>query len=86
METIGRSGLQPSPKKIAEALVCRDCTRIQPTGAYATNILRLSDQVPAKVVFLTDGPSRTLKIGATTIQIRRTSPKIWRWQVGSVDF
>ena len=34
-----------------------------------------SEQVPAKVVFLTDGPSRTVKIGATTIQLRRTTPK-----------
>jgi hypothetical protein len=67
--------LQPSPEKIAEALVDRDCTRIQPTGAYAANILGLSEQVPAKVVFLTDGPSRTVKIGATTIQLRRTTPK-----------
>ncbi len=67
--------LQPSPEKIAEALVGRDCTRIQPTGAYAANILGLSEQVPAKVVFLTDGPSRTVKIGITTIQLRRTTPK-----------
>lgn len=67
--------LQPSPEKIAEALVGRDCTRIQPTGAYAANILGLSEQVPAKIVFLTDGPSRTVKIGMTTIQLRRTTPK-----------
>jgi hypothetical protein len=33
--------LLPSPEKIAEALVGRDCTRIQPTGAYAANILGL---------------------------------------------
>lgn len=67
--------LQPSPEKIAAALVGRDCTRIQPTGAYAANMLGLSEQVPAKVVFLTDGPSRMIKIGATTIQLRRTTPK-----------
>ncbi|HSX38715.1 MAG TPA: DUF6088 family protein [Chlamydiales bacterium] len=67
--------LLPSPEKIAEALVGRDCTRIQPTGAYAANILGLSEQVPAKVVFLTDGPSRTVKIGTTTIQLRRTTIK-----------
>lgn len=67
--------LQPSSEKIAEALVDRDCTRIQPTGAYAANILGLSEQVPAKIVFLTDGPSRTVKIGTTTIQLRRTTPK-----------
>jgi hypothetical protein len=67
--------LQPSPEKIAEALVGRDCTRIQATGAYAANILGLSEQVPAKVVFLTDGPSRIVKIGTTIIQLRRTTPK-----------
>lgn len=67
--------LMPSPEKIAEALVGRDCIRIQPTGAYAANILGLSEQVPAKIVFLTDGPSRTIKIGSTTIQLRRTTPK-----------
>lgn len=67
--------LLPSPEKIAEALVGRDYTRIQPSGAYAANILGLSEQVPAKVVFLTDGPSRTIKIGSTTIQLRRTTPK-----------
>jgi len=67
--------LQPSPETIAEALVGRDCTRIQPTGAYAANLLGLSEQVPAKVVFLTDGPSRTIKIGTITIQLRRTTPK-----------
>ena len=67
--------LQPSPEKVAEALVGRDCARIQPTGAYAANILGLSEQVPAKVVFLTDGQSRTVKIGPTTIQLRRTTPK-----------
>jgi hypothetical protein len=67
--------LLPSPEKIAEALVGRDCTRIQPTGGYAANILGLSEQVPAKVVFLTDGPSRTVKIGTTTIQLRKTTLK-----------
>lgn len=67
--------LQPSPEKIAEALVGRDCTRIQPTGAYAANILGLSEQVPAKIVFLTDGRSRTIKIGTTIIYLRRTTLK-----------
>jgi len=67
--------LQPSPEKIAEAVVGRDYARIQPTGAYAANILGLSEQVPAKVVFLTDGSSRTINIGKTTIQLRRTTTK-----------
>jgi hypothetical protein len=67
--------LAPSAETVARALAGRDRTRLQPAGAYAANILGLSDQVPAKAVFLTDGPSRTVKIGPTTIQLRRTTPR-----------
>lgn len=67
--------LAPSVEDIAHALAGRDRTRLQPTGAYAANALGLSEQVPAKAVFLTDGPTRTVKIGPTTIQLRRTTPK-----------
>jgi hypothetical protein len=67
--------LQPSAEAVAKALAGRDRTRIQPAGAYAANALGLSEQVPAKAVFLTDGPSRTVKIGSTTIQLRRTTAK-----------
>ena len=67
--------LAPSAEEIARAMAGRDRTRIQPTGAYAANVLGLSEQVPAKAVFLTDGQARTVKIGPTTIQLRRTTPK-----------
>jgi hypothetical protein len=67
--------LAPSAEAVARALAGRDRTRLQPAGAYAANALGLSDQVPAKAVFLTDGPARTVKIGPTTIQLRRTTPK-----------
>lgn len=67
--------LAPSAEAVARALAGRDRTRLQPAGAYAANALGLSDQVPARAVFLTDGPTRTVKIGTTTIQLRRTTPK-----------
>jgi hypothetical protein len=67
--------LSPSADAIAQALAGRDHTRLQPAGAYAANALGLSEQVPAKAVFLTDGPSRTVKIGPMTIQLRRTTPR-----------
>src|SRR5271168_5651932 len=67
--------LSPSAEAVAHALAGRDRTRLQPAGAYAANILGLSEQVPAKAVFLTDGPSRTVRIGPTTIQLRRTTPR-----------
>ena len=67
--------LSPSADAVARALAGRDRARLQPTGAYAANSLGLTEQVPAKAVFLTDGPSRTVKIGPMTIQLRRTTPR-----------
>jgi hypothetical protein len=67
--------LAPSAEDVAKALAGRDRTRVQPAGAYAANALGLTEQVPARAVFLTDGPARTVKIGATTIQLRRTTAK-----------
>src|SRR5579875_1730699 len=67
--------LSPPADAVARALAGRDRTRLQPAGAYAANILGLSEQVPAKAVFLTDGPSRTVQIGPTTIHLRRTTPR-----------
>jgi Family of unknown function (DUF6088) len=67
--------LSPDLAKVAKALAGKDRIRLQPAGAYATNLLGLSEQVPAKVVFLTDGPTRTVKIERQEIQLRRTTPR-----------
>ena len=67
--------LSPTIEAITKALSQRDRLRLQPTGAYALNLLGLSEQVPAKIVFLTEGESRTLKIGPMTIELRRTTPR-----------
>jgi len=67
--------LSPDIQKVAKALAGKDRLRLQPAGAYAANLLGLSEQVPAKAVFLTDGPSRTVKIGRQEIQLRRTTPR-----------
>ena len=67
--------LTPTAEAIAKALANRDHTRIQPAGAYAANALGLTEQVPAKAVFLTDGPSRTVTVGPMTIQLRQTTAR-----------
>jgi hypothetical protein len=67
--------LSPTIEAITKALSQRDRFRLQPSGAYALNLLGLSEQVPAKIVFLTEGESRTLKIGPMTIELRRTTPR-----------
>jgi hypothetical protein len=66
--------LSPPVEAIAEALSGRDGTRIQPSGAYAANLLHLSEQVPAKIVYHTDGASRQVCIGKQTIILKHAAP------------
>lgn len=67
--------LLPSADEIAQALAGKGSLRIQPSGAYAANLLGLSEQVPLKLQFLTDGASRTVQIGKQTIVLKHTTPK-----------
>jgi hypothetical protein len=61
---------------IAEALAGRDALRLQPAGAYAANQLGLTEQVPMKLLFLTDGPSRVLRLDdGREIVLKKTTPR-----------
>lgn len=67
--------LSPSVDMIAETLARRDGVRLQPSEAAAANMLHLSDQVPMRVVYETDGPPRKITVGTLTIQFRRRVPR-----------
>jgi len=67
--------LWPSVDSVVKALAGKDKLRVQPAGVYAANLLGLSEQVPAKVVFLTDGASRSVHAGPMHITLKRTSPR-----------
>ena len=67
--------LWPSLDAIVSAVKNRDAVRVQPTGAYAANLLGLSDQVPMRVFYLTDGPKRTIRLGEMTISFKHTTPR-----------
>ena len=67
--------LFPSTEDIAKAIARRDKARIILTGVQALNKLGLSSQVPMKVVYLTDGAARIIKVGKRTITFKKTSPK-----------
>ena len=62
-------------QQIAQALAGRDNLRIQPSGAYAANLLGLTEQVPARIVFLTDGANRNVQVKNQKIILKRTTPK-----------
>ncbi|MCU0402824.1 MAG: type IV toxin-antitoxin system AbiEi family antitoxin domain-containing protein [Algoriphagus sp.] len=79
---LGEHGyLLPTAEEIAMAIARRDKSRIIPTGEVALWKLGLSTQVPLKYVYLTDGPSRIIKIEETegktsyTITFKHASPK-----------
>lgn len=67
--------LLPSPKEITDAIAAQHQVKLQPAGAYAANLLGLTEQVPARMVFLTDGSSRILRIGPTEIRLRHAEPR-----------
>lgn len=67
--------IYPHAEQIAIAIAKRDRARIIATGSTALNLLGLSTQIPMKVVFLTDGSARNLKVGNQTIQFKKTNPK-----------
>ncbi|MDO9253908.1 MAG: DUF6088 family protein [Bacteroidales bacterium] len=65
----------PTAEDIAAAIAKRDRIRTVPTGTYALNALGLSTQVPMRIVLLTDGSPRVIKIGERTIKFKKTTPK-----------
>jgi hypothetical protein len=67
--------LSPDLDEIADALARQTGSRVVPSAAVAANRLGLSTQVPAKPVYLSDGRTRQVRIGTTTIQIRHAAPK-----------
>ena len=66
--TLGK--LSPDTDRLAQALTSRFGDKAFPSGAMAANILGLSTQVPARPVYLTNGPSRTRQIAGRTITFK----------------
>ncbi len=67
--------LSPDIDAAAHALARRYRWKIVPDGAWAANLLGLSTQVPAKITYLSDGPSRSVPIGRRTIQFKHARPQ-----------
>ena len=67
--------LPPKVEAIAKAIAEKNGIQIQPSGAYAANLIGLSEQVPGRIVFLTNGPSKKIQIGKKEILFRTTTEK-----------
>jgi hypothetical protein len=66
--------LAPNPDDVAAVLAAKTGSRVQVSGARAANLLGLTDQVPAQLVYLTDGPAHGVKIGEQTIRLKPARP------------
>jgi len=67
--------ISPSIDKVIEAIKVSDAIEVQPTGAYAANLLGLSTQIPMRIELYTNGPKKTISIGKQVIILKPTTPK-----------
>ena len=67
--------LSPVVDQVAQALSRKFNWRIQPSGDAALNLLGLSTQVPARWVYLSDGPGREYALGDVTLAFRKAALK-----------
>ncbi|MGE0632260.1 MAG: DUF6088 family protein [Pseudobdellovibrionaceae bacterium] len=67
--------MPPNIESVVKAISQRDHIQTQPSGAYAANLLGLSEQVPAKISYLTNGSSRKIKVGSKILVFKKTNNK-----------
>jgi len=73
---------RPAPPSLDAAIAAvarRDNIRVMPDGLVAANRLGLTNAVPAKADYVTDGASRTVKVDGWTIRLRHARPTIMNW-------
>jgi hypothetical protein len=74
--------LSPDIEDAARVLARRYRWKIVPDGAWAANLLGLSTQVPAKIVYRSDGPSKKIPISRRMIQFKHARPQALAGGVG----
>ncbi len=65
----------PDINEAAKALARQFNWNICPSGNYALNLLGISTQIPAKYVYISDGPYKTYKIEGTEIEFKHSNKK-----------
>jgi hypothetical protein len=68
--------LSPEIDQIARALARRYRWTVVPQGAWAANLLGLSTQVPAKIVYLSNGPNKRIQLEKRTLAFRHARPHL----------
>jgi len=78
----GRFGSRPpAVEKLVRAVSEQRGEVVAASGAAAANALGLTTQVPIRMVYLTNGPSRTLSVGKQRVEFQHAPP----WQLLLAD-
>lgn len=73
---------RPAPVNVPDAVAAmarRDGVRIMPNGIAAAHGLGLTNAVPAKAEYWTDGATRTVQLGPRTVRLKHVNPKLMKW-------
>lgn len=62
--------VMPDPQKVAETVARTTGSIIQVHGAEAARRLELSTQVPTQPVFVTSGPTKSIRVGKMEIRLQ----------------
>ena len=65
----------PDLDKAVQAIARKHRWTIAPCGAYAANSLGISQQVPAQVVYRSDGPTRHIRVSGWNVLFRHANLK-----------
>jgi hypothetical protein len=74
---------RPAPADIdavIAAVARRDNISILPDGIVVAHNLGLTNAVPARHSYVTDGSSRTMKVGDRSLKLRHVSARLMAWQ------
>jgi hypothetical protein len=73
---------RPVPVSLDAAIAAvarRDGVRIMPDGLVAANQLGLTNAVPAKASYVTDGATKAVKVDGRSIRFRHAGPSVMHW-------
>lgn len=73
---------RPAPPNVdaaINALARRDDIQFMPDGIVAANSLGLTNAVPAKTAYLTDGAARVLHVGGRTVHLKHARKHLMQW-------
>ena len=70
--------LSPDADQVAQAVARKHGQTIVASGPWAANVLGLTTQVPARIVYLTEGPPREFRVGRQEVEFRRVAPSSLR--------